>query len=190
MVEEKIEWASLAALANTGFGFTLFINGFIYTGIVTLPDVLGLLVVSLVVIIGVGYFIAGVIELRRGAEAPGYVIMAYSMFGFIIGFLYLFSYAIPIFTPPTPTVLLIFWIFWIFFSILSGIILRPMGKLVAINLYWLAITFALFAAAGWGNTSIEFVAGVFAFAQGIYNWYLFSAIAVNSTFKKLILPLG
>jgi hypothetical protein len=28
-----------------------------------------------------------------------------------------------------------------------------------------------------------------AFAQGIYNWYLVSAMVVNTTYGKLLLPL-
>lgn len=189
MVEENSGWVSVAALANTGFGFALFLDGFIYTGLVSESYALGLLVFTLLFMIGIGYFIAGVIELRKGAASTGYVILAYSVFGFVIGSVYLFSYGIHLFYPPTPTVMLAFWIFWVFISLISGVILRPLGKMISLNLYWLAITFALLAAAGYGNLLVELITGIVAFAQGIYNWYLVSAMVVNTTYGKLLLPL-
>lgn len=189
MSNEIKDWASVAVIANTGFGFLLFLDGFIYTGIVTLPDALGLLIFSLLVIVGFGYLIAGLIELRKGAENTGFVILAYSLFGFILGMVFLFSYGLQLFYPPTPTLMLCFWIFWIFVSIISGIILRPLGRMIEINLYWLAITFILFAVAGYGNLLISLITGIVAFAQAFYNWYLVSAIVVNTTYKKLLIPL-
>jgi succinate-acetate transporter protein len=189
MTEEHSGWASVAALANTGFGFMLFLNGFMYTGLITTSESIALLVTNLMWIVGFGYLIAGIIELRRGADNTGFVILAYSLFGFIVGTLYLITYGLRIFPPPTPTSLLVFWIFWIFVSVISGVILRPLGKMISINLYWLAITFLLFAIAGYGSVIVSLVAGIFAFAQGFYNWYLVAAIVVNTTYKKLLLPL-
>ncbi len=189
MSEPNKDWVSVAAIANMGFGFLLFLDGFIYTGIVSLANALGLLVFSLFFIVGLGYLIAGIIELKLGAGNTGYVILAYSLFGFILSATFLLSYGLHLFYPPTPTVLLAFWIFWIFVSIISGVILRPLGRMIEINLYWLAITFAFFAAAGYGNLLISLIAGILAFVQAFYNWYIVSAIVVNTTFKKLIIPM-
>jgi succinate-acetate transporter protein len=189
MSRENYQWGSVAVIANTGFGFLLFMNGFIYTGILTLTSDFVVLVFSLVFLIGIGYAIAGLIELRRGQETTGWVIIAYSLFGFIIGGVYLFSYGIPLLPIPSPTAFLVFWIFWIFVSIVSGVILKPLGKMIAINLFWLAVTFALFAAAGYGNPVVALVAGIFAFAQSFYNWYLVAALMINTTYKKMYLPL-
>lgn len=187
--EENRSWVSVVALANTGFGFTLFLDGFIYTGLVPEAQALGMLVFSLIFMIGLGYFIAGVIELRLGMHNTGYVVMAYSVFGFVIGSIYLFSYGLKLFYPPSPTVMLAFWIFWIFVSALSGVILRPLGRIVSINLYWLAVTFALFAAAGYGNPVVELVTGIVAFAQGILNWYIVAGVVVNTTYGKMLVPM-
>ncbi len=189
MSEESKQWVSGAVLANMGFGFLLFLNGFMYTGLVGLGESLGLLVMSLLFIVGLGYLIAGIIELRMGAFNTGFVILAYSIFGFVLATTYLLSYGLRLFYPPSPTVLLVWWIFWIFISIVSGIILRPLGRMIEINLYWLAITFVLFAVAGYGNLLVSFIAGIIAFAQAFYNWYLVLAIVANTTFKKLIVPL-
>ncbi|KAA8922246.1 hypothetical protein [Thermoplasma sp.] len=183
------QFASVVALANMGFGFMLFLDGFIYTGIVPLNDSLGMLVFNLFWIVGIGYFIAGIVEVRNGQIQTGFVVLAYSLFGFILWSVYFFSYGMRLFYPPTPTDLLVFWIFWMFISVLSGVLLHPLGRMFEINLYWLAVTFALFAAAGYGNLLVEFVAGVVSFLQGFYNWYLTSATVVNTVYKKLLLPL-
>lgn len=189
MAEEKKGWASVSALANTGFGFMLFLNGFFLTGIVPEADTFGLMTFSMFFLVGLGYLIAGIIELKRGQANTGYVILVYSMFGFLTGFIYLLSTVLAIMAYPTPTVWLIYWIFWIFISIISGIILTPIAKMVSINLYWLAITFALFAIAGYGNLAIAFIAGIVAFAQGFYNWYIVAAVVILETHGRPVLPL-
>lgn len=189
MAEEKANWVSVAALANTGFAFALFLDGFIYTGLIPEAAALGMLVFTLIFLVGFGYAIAGIIELRRGEANTGFVILAYSVFGFLLGSVFLFSYGIPLFPPPSPLTLVAFWVFWIFVSLVSGVILKPLGKMISINLYWLAITFAFFAAAGYGNPVISLITGILAFAQGLYNWYIVAAIVVNTTFQKMLLPL-
>ncbi|MGC8861132.1 MAG: hypothetical protein ACP5QH_08045 [Thermoplasmata archaeon] len=189
MSEENVGWASGAALANMGFAFLLFLDGFVYTGLLSLSDVIAMLVINLIWIVGIGYLVAGVIELRRGAEATGFVILAYSLFGFILGIIFLITYGLKIFPPPSPNAMMVFWIFWIFVSIISGVILRPLGKMISINLYWLAVTFLFLGLAGYGNVLISLITAILAFAQSFYNWYIVAALVINTTYKKLILPL-
>ncbi|MCE4606075.1 MAG: hypothetical protein F7B59_01915 [Desulfurococcales archaeon] len=187
--EENVNWASVSAIGNTGFAFALFITGFTYTGLVPFADSLGILIFTLLCLIGLGYFLASIIELRNNMGSTGFVILVWSLFGFIAGFVYLFTYAIPILSQPSPTTFLMFWLFWIFMALVSGVVLRPLGKMISANLYWLAITFAFLAAAAYGNTIVIFTAGIISLAQSLYNWYLTAAIIINNTYRKNIIPL-
>ncbi|MCE4607417.1 MAG: hypothetical protein F7B61_00445 [Caldisphaeraceae archaeon] len=187
--DRDTSWASVSAIGNTGFAFALFITGFTYTGLVPFADSLGILIFTLLFLIGLGYFLSSIIELRNNMGSTGFVILVWSLFGFIAGLVYLFTYSIPILQQPSPTTFLMFWLFWIFMALVSAVVLKPLGKMISANLYWLAITFAFLAAAAYGNLAVIFAAGIISFAQSLYNWYLTAAIIINNTYRKNVVPL-
>lgn len=191
MAEENKGPASVSVLANTGFGFMLFLDFFIYSGTVSIFDAMGMLIFALFFLVGVSYLIAGIIEVKRGEGAVAWIILIYSMFGFATGFIYLASYIIPGITSPLslPTLMFMYWVFWIFISIVSGVVLLKHGIMIGINLFWLAATFLLFAIAGYQIAAIEIIASIFALVQGFYNWYLVAAIVINTTYRRMLLPL-
>jgi succinate-acetate transporter protein len=190
MTEEKGEpfWALASPLGGTGFAMTVWVVGFVFSGIVMPSSGIAAAAVNLLIFAGLTQFVAGIIEFRRGSHALGYTHGSYGAFGISTGLLFYTTLGCNIFPFPDPATMAMYWIGWAIITVILAITTIPVSKMFSIALWWLVIVFILFAIGGY-STPILNIGGYLTSALGLYTFYVVAAFSINTSFGKNIIPI-
>lgn len=186
--ETAPSWALASPIGGAGFGMATFLVGFAYTGLFPTEGGTATAFMMVMFFAGLAQGVAGLIELRRGSHALGFVHSTYGAWGLGQGMIVLMLGAGWL-SPPSAAGWAIYWAAWGILTLILTVTIYPTSKYFTYVLAWLAVLFFLLAAGQYYQGLLP-VFGYGLVIDALAAWYVVAAFSINESWGRNVLPVS
>jgi len=185
MPENKL--ANVGALGLGGFALTTFVLNIVNAGLVSAAS-LGMVLPLGIFYGGLAQFCAGMWDVKRGDTFGATCFSSFGAFWMAVAVMVLLEYAGVIPAVPREGMAVLF-IAWGLFTAYATVASFKLPKGITAIFVTLTILFFLLAIGEW-SPIVHRIAGWEGILTALIAWYCSAAILINSTYGRVVLPLG